>query len=438
MKALDNIYDTVSSLDNLFKAATATLARGRRFRGEGARFKFRLEERVLRLHELLCSERYRHGKYRLFVVRDPKVRVIAAAEVVDRVVHHAIHDVIEPRLDRMFIDDSYACRQGKGTHRALDRGHSFLRGHSYGLHLDVQSYFASIDHLILKGLLRRYIADERALRLLLQIVDSTAYMAHKQGLGATVTNFAPEVVPQLELALDGGAGSEALRPSTRLRGIPLGNLTSQFFANLYLNELDQFVKHELKARCYLRYMDDMLLFSANKKDLLAWEQAIGQFANEFLRVKLHESGEPRPVTRGIEFLGFRLFPNYRRLKRTSVSRFIKRMRKFNAQIAELPVDDQGERVALQTEIYQSAQSFNAHARHGSTYRIRKTLYDRFPFIEQERLVDFKSDTLTDADVELLLGEINGYSAFSGEAIPTECMVVTEDREDAPRQEVFVG
>ena len=155
MRALRNIYPEVMSLPNLFQAAHLTLSRGRRFRGEGALFKFNLEREVLRLHTDLEQGTYRHGRYRLFTVRDPKPRVIAAATIRDRVLHHAVHDVIEPRLDRMFIADSYACRRGKGVYHALDRAHSFLRANVYSLHLDVQSYFLSIDHSILKRILRK-------------------------------------------------------------------------------------------------------------------------------------------------------------------------------------------------------------------------------------------------------------------------------------------
>ena len=177
MKPLHGLYERMTDLDALFAAAHATLRHGRRFRGEGARFKFDLEHEVLRLHKELPGGRYRHGRYRLFTVRDPKMRIIAAAPVRDRVVHHAVHDALEPRLDRMFIHDSYACRVGKGTHRAVDRAHGFLRANRYGLHLDVMQYFRSIDHDLLKALLRRYVADERALGLLFAIIDSTAYLA---------------------------------------------------------------------------------------------------------------------------------------------------------------------------------------------------------------------------------------------------------------------
>ncbi len=394
MKPLHGLFERMTDLDALFAAAHATLSHGRRFRGEGARFKFDLECEVLRLHKALTAGRYRHGRYRLFTVRDPKMRIIAAAPVRDRVVHHAVHDAIEPRLDRMFIHDSYACRAGKGTHRAIDRAHGFLRANRYGLHLDVKQYFRSINHDLLKALLRRYVADERALDLLLAIIDSTAYLAHSSEAGRSVTEPVPG--PQGMLALEGLEPAAADRDTTgKVRGIPLGNLTSQFFANLYLNELDQYIKHTLKVRYYARYMDDMLLFADDKVRLLEWEHAVRAFARDRLRLELHPSGGPRPVTRGIGFLGFRLFPEHRRLNRKSVTRFIRRM---NAYVSEHETlrDDEQQYAQYAHGINQSVQSFHAHALHGNTYALRQRLYSRYPVISQFRLAGL-TRTLCDGD-----------------------------------------
>ncbi|MBK8871737.1 MAG: group II intron reverse transcriptase domain-containing protein [Elusimicrobia bacterium] len=384
MKPLCHVFEEIVGLKNLLSAANATLSEGRRFRGEGALFKFNLERELLRLHDELMTGRYRHGCYRLFTILDPKQRIVAAATVKDRVVHHAVHDVIEPRLDGMFIHDSYACRRGKGTHAALDRAHGFLRLSRYGLHLDVKSYFQSIDHEILKALLRRYVADERARILIERIVDSTNDPERKGSRRASVT-VNPSVAAQLEFNLRPGNGDNRVG---RARGLPLGNLTSQFFANLYLNELDQYVKHELKVRRYVRYMDDMLMFADEKASLLEWEKAVRDFARRELFLELRPAGGPRPVGRGIGFLGFRLFPGYRRLKKTSVTRFIRRMNAYSRDYVAL-WPDRARRAALRSEIQQSTQSFHAHALNGNTYRIRKRLYDRFPTINQYALAGMK-------------------------------------------------
>jgi len=173
MKALSNIYHKICSIENLYDAAKATLARGRRYRGKGAEFSFHCEREISSLRQQLLTQTYKHGKYTLFKIYDPKERIIAAAPVRDRVIHHAVHDVIEPILDRMFIYDTYACRKGKGTHKALERANKFVHANRYTLHLDVKSYFPSIRHDILKSILQRYIADEKAFWLLNEIIDSS-------------------------------------------------------------------------------------------------------------------------------------------------------------------------------------------------------------------------------------------------------------------------
>jgi len=310
---------------------------------------------------------------------DPKPRTIAAAKFRDRVLHHAVHDVIEPHIDRMFIYDSYACRKGKGTHAAVDRAHSFLRANKYVLHLDVTQYFQNMRHEKLKQLLRRYVADRRLLDLLEMIVDSTKYLAannYNRNAERRVSAMESDggQMALFDVQETGGSGYS-------VKGLPLGNLTSQFFANLYLNELDQYVKHRLKVKYYVRYMDDMVLFCSDKKLLQEWENAIRAFADEQLKLELHLSGGPRPVNSGLTFLGFRLFPSHRRLKRTSVSRFIRRMNVYTEEYFGLK-NRRAEQCEFLHKVEQSVQSFNAHAMNGNTYRIRKLLYDRFPIINQ--------------------------------------------------------
>jgi RNA-directed DNA polymerase len=375
-RPLRNQFGVVCSAVNLHRAAARTLARGRRFSRAGAAFALRLEERLAVLHEELSSGSYRHGRYALFTVRDPKVRLIAAAGVRDRVVHHAVHDVIEPFFDRSFIFDSFACRRGKGTHRALDRAHHFLRGSAFVLHLDVRRFFPSIDHGVLKGLLARRVEDDRLLALLFGIVDSTRYLADLAVAGRAITRGV-----RAQGDLFGGEGEGVV---VGFAGLPLGNLTSQLFANLVLDRLDQFVKHRLRVRRYVRYMDDLVLFGSSKAELRAAEVEVRAFCRERLLLELHECGGPAPVRRGVSFLGFRLLPTHRRLRPASVSRFVKRSRRQQEVFEALSdrVDEQ--RVYLE-HVRRSTRSFNAHALHADSYGLRCALYARFPLIEQELL-----------------------------------------------------
>ncbi len=189
------------------------------------------------------SGTYRHGSYTYFTIYEPKERLVAAAPFRDRVVHHAIVRVIEPIFERRFIEDSFACRRGKGTHAAMRRSAQFARRFPYALKCDVRKYFPSIDHGILLNELARMIADERLLMLI--AVDP----------GHTRRRYSPEMA----------AGGELFDVQFHKVGLPIGNLTSQFFANVYLNPLDHFVKHELRVKGYVRYLDDFVLFGHDRK-----------------------------------------------------------------------------------------------------------------------------------------------------------------------------
>ena len=301
MNKISNIYSIIITKENLYRSAYAA-SRGRRYRDTTADFSFRLEEEVEKLHRELTDKTYRHGKYRMFTIHDPKERSIAAAPFRDRVVHHAVHDVIEPLFDKTFIYDSYACRINKGTHKAVDRAQSFLRANRFCLHGDIKKYFPSIDHGVLKSIIRQRIEDEDLLWLLDEIIDS-----------------AKNIV----------ASGENTNHST---GLPIGNLTSQFFANLYLNELDSFVKFNLKRRYYIRYMDDFLIFGDDKEELRAVKDRVRQFLSGKLNLTLHEGKSQIYRTgNGIKFLGFRIFRDYRRLAADNVRRFRKRLGKFSDQ-----------------------------------------------------------------------------------------------------------
>jgi retron-type reverse transcriptase len=334
MKKIENIYEKICSVENLYAAASMA-AKGRRYRDSTADFTFRLEAEISRLKRELEKGTYRHGAYRVFVIHDPKERLISAAPFRDRVVHHAVHDVIEPLLDRTFIYDSYACRKTKGTHKAVDRAQSFLRVNKFCLHCDVKKYFQSIDHGILKGVLARCIGDVKTLSLLDTIIDSSAYLAD-------------------------------ISAANRIAGLPIGNLTSQFFANLYLNELDYYVKFSLGRRYYLRYMDDFLVFGNDRAALEEIKDRIREFLRDKLNVALHEGkSQVFNTQRGIKFLGFRLYKDFRRLATGNVKRFKRRLKRFRYLL------EKGE--ADREKIRDSVRCWTAHSLYADTHGLRSRL-----------------------------------------------------------------
>jgi len=328
MEKLKDVYKKVISKENLYRSAHAA-ARGRRYTDSVSDFNFRLEEELDILHGELARKTYVHGRYRVFSIYEPKERRIAAAPFRDRVAHHALHDIIEPMIDGTFIYDSYACRKGKGTHKAVDRAQSFLRANRYCFHGDIKKYFPSIDHDVLKGLLRVRIGDEDALWLAEGIIDSARQLT------------------------DGP------------RGLPMGNLTSQFFANLYLNEIDYFVKFNLRRRHYIRYMDDFLVFGDGKEELKEVKSNIRDFLRNRLNLSLHEGkSQVYRTGSGITFLGFRLYRNHRRLATANVRRFRRRLKKFAYLLNNN--SRHCERSEAISKIRASVRSWLAHASYADT------------------------------------------------------------------------
>ena len=217
--------------------------RGKRDRTAVAAFEYALEANLLALQNELCEGNYCPGPYRAFTIREPKKRLISAAPYRDRVVHHALMNVLESVIDARLDHDCYACRRGKGTHAALDRYTYYARRFRYVWHGDIRKFFPAIDHAILKGTLAGIIKDARVLWLANLIVDHS--------------NPQEDVQAWFH-------GDSLLTPLERRKGLPIGNLTSQWFANLYLTPFDGFVRHELHAAGYIRYCDDFCLFGQDK------------------------------------------------------------------------------------------------------------------------------------------------------------------------------
>lgn len=344
-------WEQVTAFSNLLLAFKQA-SRGRRGRGAVAEFECNLEKYLPELQSELLEGRYAPGRYASFFIHDPKQRLISAAPFRDRLVHHALCNVIEPVFERRFIHDSYANRKGKGTHQALDRCTHYLRRFNYVLPMDVKKYFPSIDHAILLNSLSCHIRDERIMQLLGQIIASG------QGL----------LQSEYEMVYFRG---DDLFAANRPRGLPIGNLTSQFLANVYLNPLDHFIKRELKCRGYIRYVDDMLLFSNNKQELHSWRARVIDYLAG-LRLTIHEnSAQPRPVRTGVPYLGFQVFCDHRRLKRRKVihaRRRFKLLAKLLRQGAIAP-----------SKVKARVQSWVAHASHGDTWGLRTSFFSTIDF-----------------------------------------------------------
>ena len=331
-KRFFNLSPQVSALLNLWQA-WKDAARGKRSNPNVASFEYDLEHNLLTLQRELETQTWQPGAYYSFYILDPKRRLISAAPFRDRVVHHALCNIIEPLFERTFIGDSYANRVGKGTHRALDRAQGFARRYPYVLQCDVRQFFPSIDHAILRSILARKIGDERTLWLCEQILQSGEDL----------------LTDEYDMVWFPG---DDLLAATRPRGLPIGNLTSQFWGNVYLNELDQFVKRELRVRAYLRYVDDFLLFAEDKRTLWAWRRAILDFLPT-LRLTLHEgSSTVYPVRTGIPFLGWRVYPDHRRLRRKNGVAFQRRYRRLRRAYARGEISAE--------KVRQSVQGWIAH------------------------------------------------------------------------------
>ncbi|NJO83572.1 MAG: RNA-dependent DNA polymerase, partial [Blastochloris sp.] len=288
-------------------AGLSARARGKRIRPAVAAFELDAESRLLSLQERLLDGSYTPGAYRTFVVREWKRRVISAAPFEDRIVHHALCRVIEPLFERRLIHDSYACRVGKGTLAALNRAQHFARIYRYVLPIDVREFFPSVDHEILVGILARHIGDQRVLELIEQLLAG--------GRDVLAEEYTPVLFP-----------GDDIFALARPRGLPIGNLTSQFFANVYLHPLDLFIKQELHCRAYLRYCDDLLLFADDKATLHQWRAAIVERLAA-LRLTMHGGrAQPSPVAAGFPFVGWTITPERRRLRRRNVVRFFRRYR----------------------------------------------------------------------------------------------------------------
>jgi retron-type reverse transcriptase len=326
MKRYSGLFEQIYDFENL-ELAYKKARRNKRYRNEVLRFTANKEEYLINLQNHLMWETFEVGVYRTFMVTEPKTRIISALPFPDRVVQHAIVNIIEPIFERRMFYHSYACRKGRGLHAASTQLTKWIRNLSYEgeklyvLKCDIHHYFQTINHDILKALLARAIDDERTLRLLGKIIDSN---------GLTL-------------------------------GIPVGNLTSQLFANIYLDVLDKFVKEQLREKYYIRYMDDFLIISTDPNRLRYVLGEIDSFIIHNLALTLNPSTTMLCANNGIDFVGYRHFYDHKRVRKSNIRRIRKKIKAYNK--GTLPTEAFGPLI----------NAWLAHASHADSLRLRESI-----------------------------------------------------------------
>jgi RNA-directed DNA polymerase len=334
LKRYGYLYHQVYDFENLY-GAYLKARKSKRYRREVLKFTERLEENLINIQNELLWKTYRPRRVRQFYVWEPKKRLISAPAFYDRVVHHALCNVIEPIFDNSFIHHSYACRMDKGTHEAVNTFQKQLRqakrkwSKVYCLKIDVRRYFPSINHRILYSIIERKIKDPDLLWLIKTIIDSNP--------GDT--------------------------------GIGIGALTSQLFANIYLDQLDHFAKEVLRLKYYIRYMDDIVILAPNKRELHTVLAEIENFLWNKLRLTTNSKTQIMPINRGVTFLGYRIWPTHRRLKGQSKRRIKRKMRVYQKLYKEGRVDLE--------EIRASLMSWLGHVKHCNSHNLQEKLLDDF-------------------------------------------------------------
>ncbi len=335
----DNLYQRIISFENLI-LAWRKARKGKTKKHYVIEFERELFYNLMALHYELFYGTYKPKPLKTFILRDPKTRKISKSDFRDRIVHHALVRIIEPIFENSFINDSCANRIGKGTLYAIQRFEKFQRkvtknftSSGYCLKADIKHYFQEVNYEILLKIISRKIKDEKVLWLINQIVKANFSNVERE------SNSCPSG-----------------------KGMPLGNLTSQFFANLYLNELDYFVKHKLRAKYYIRYVDDFVILHNSKEQLEKWKSEIGRFLKEKLKLELHpQKSRIIPLSRGIDFVGFRNFY------------YFKLLRKRNVRKIERKINDFEKLKLSQGELMESFNGWNAYAKWGNTLKLRRMI-----------------------------------------------------------------
>lgn len=301
MKRIGYLIEKIADLDNL-ELAFYKAKRGKSHKKSVQQFEANLSENLFSLHRQILAGEVEVGKYHYFKVFDPKERTICAADFSERVLHHALMNVCHPYFENAQIPDSYASRKGKGTYKALDRAKQYTQKYAWYLKLDFRKYFDSISHLVLKVQLERKFKDPKLLHIFGQIIDT--YQAN--------LSFRRNLSSEHEAHF----------------GLPIGNLTSQYFANHYLSTADHYAKDRLKAKAYVRYMDDVVFWHNDKKALLDLGKAYHSYTSQTLKLELKPFCLNR-ASEGLPFLGYILYPNKVRLGKVSKKRFVQKLKHYN-------------------------------------------------------------------------------------------------------------
>ncbi|HOX40945.1 MAG TPA: reverse transcriptase/maturase family protein [bacterium] len=365
METIAHIYPQITSLENLL-IAWQEFAADKKQKSDVRIFAHDLLQNILLLQSDLANKAYKHAGYERFHINDPKSREIHKAVVQDRIVHHAIYRILYPLYDRTFIFDSYSCRLEKGTHRAVLRLDKFVRQISrnytkpcYALKCDVRKFFDSVDHDILFQIIERKIKDKDTLWLLKEVIESFSKNLRQPTLfDSSSTGFEYERERERES-----------KSACGRKGLPIGNLTSQLFANVYLNELDQFMKHELKRKYYLRYCDDFVILDNDPAELEKLICEISDFLEQKLKLSLHQRKMTiRKLGQGIDFLGYVILPHYSVLRTRTKKRMLKKIE------LKTKLRDAGK--ISQKSFNQSIQSYFGVLSHCEGHRIREQIEER--------------------------------------------------------------
>ncbi len=345
MKIYKDIFNKIISLENLF-LAWDKFKSDKQKKQDVQQFEWKLEKNIFQLHRDLTSKTYKHGSYVSFYIRDPKQRRIHKALVRDRILHHAISNVLNPIFELIFIPNSMSCRIEKGTHRGIDILDKTIRQLSqngfklcFVLKCDIKKFFETVDHSKLLSILRKRIKDKNAIWLLEKIIGS---------FSSQYSNIFFK------------------------KGLPIGNLTSQLFANIYLNEFDQFIKQKLRIKNYIRYTDDFVVVSRDKKYLEDIIPQIREFLSDELGLRLHPNKVYiRKFNQGIDFLGYIILPHHRLLRTKTKKRMFKKLKKRIVEFRTEKITEQA--------LNQSLQSYLGVLSHANAYKIINELKNQFWF-----------------------------------------------------------